>query len=102
MDIRYSTEFGIFEWDSDKNDVNLQKHKINFYDAVNVFADDYAVIYHDPVHSLVEERFKIVGRIGGFRISAVFFTDREEIIRIIPARKATKSEIKEYEHNLPD
>lgn len=102
MDVRYSTDFGIFEWDSDKNESNLQKHKIDFYNAVNVFADDYAVIYHDPEHSIVEDRYKIIGCIAGFRISAVFFTDRDEIIRIISARKATKSEIKEYEQNLPD
>lgn len=100
MDTRYETQYGIFEWDSEKNAANLRKHGMDFYTAAEVFRDERAVIRHDTSHSFEEERFKIVGSVHGICITAVIFTDRNEVTRIISARKATSTEVHDYERNF--
>ena len=97
MNIRHETEYGIFEWNSEKNAINLRKHGLDFYAASEVFRDEYAVVRHDVSHSTEEDRFKIVGCVRGFRIAVVIFTDRNNITRIISARKATNAEVHDYE-----
>jgi len=52
-----------FEWDPDKATQNRRKHGVSFHDAASVFADRLAVTYHDPDHSLSEERFITVGNV---------------------------------------
>ncbi len=91
-----------FEWDEEKNFINIKKHNISFEEAIFVFTDDNAIIMKDAEHSINEERFITIGKIKGFYIIVVVYTDRtinkenEEIIRIISSRYATKKEIKQY------
>ena len=87
-----------FLWDQNKNLANIKKHKISFEEAKTVFFDDNARLIPDPEHSISEERFIILGLINKFRLLIVVHTYKEndEIIRIISARKATKSESKYY------
>lgn len=90
-----------FEWDNNKNIINIKKHKISFEDAIYVFADKNALIMKDEEHSDYEDRFITMGNIKGKFIAVVVHTDRtknsnEEIIRIISARYATKNEINQY------
>lgn len=66
------------EWDEAKNISNKKKHGISFQEAVTVFADEHALLMADPDHSTEEDRFVLMG----FSAS----------MRIISARKATKSE----------
>ena len=70
-----------FEWDNNKNAINIKKHKISFEE---------------------EERFLIIGTTASSKICIVShcYRDDDEIIRIISARKATKSEQSVYEENL--
>lgn len=102
MTERHETAYGIFEWDSDKNIANIRKHKISFVEAAEVFLDPYMIFQHDAAHSLVENRYKIIGSIRQFRLVAVIVTDRSGIVRLISARKATKDEVREYEQAIPD
>jgi len=55
-----------FEWDPDKAAQNRRVHRVSFHEAATVFADPLAVTYHDPDHSISEERFITVGmsRVG--------------------------------------
>ena len=39
--------YGLFEWDEAKNESNIQRHGIDFADAVSVFSDDLAVTVND-------------------------------------------------------
>ena len=39
-----------FEWDDDKNQINIKKHQISFAEAMSVFYDDYAIVFDDPDH----------------------------------------------------
>jgi len=87
-----------FYWDSNKNNTNIKKHKISFEEARTVFFDENARVISDPEHSINEERFIIMGLSFKFNLLIVVHTYKEndEVIRIISARKATKSESKYY------
>ena len=87
-----------FQWDQSKNLANIKKHKISFEEAKTVFFDENARLISDPEHSVKEERFIILGFSIKLKLLIVVHTYKEndEIIRIISARKATKSESKYY------
>ena len=91
-----------FDWDENKNNSNQQKHGVSFDEAKTVFYDDNARLIYDIEHSNTEERFILLGLSSSFRIIVVIHAYRknDEIIRIISARKATKSEIKQYKEKL--
>ena len=84
-----------FEWDEEKNDFNFMKHGIFFEDAIVIFNDSMRVDIFDRKHSLFEDRWKTIGLYGCDMIS-VIYTMRNDIIRIISARKADKKEEEEY------
>jgi len=92
----------IFEWDKNKENQNIIKHKVSFEEAKSVFYDENARIIPDPEHSKKEERFILLGLSIKLRIIVVVhcFRENEEIIRLISARKATKKEINIYKENL--
>lgn len=84
-----------YEWDEDKAASNQSKHRIDFADAVSVFADDAAITIVDEHPD--EERFVTIGMDAFGRILVVVYTWREQRIRLISARKATRHERKQYE-----
>lgn len=87
-----------FEWDENKNRTNQNKHGISFAEAQTVFYDDEALIINDPEHSEEEERFIILGLSNKANLLVVCHCYRasETVIRIISARKATKTESHYY------
>jgi uncharacterized DUF497 family protein len=86
-----------FEWDINKSRLNSRKHGISFEIAKTVFDDPLAGIIDDPIHSYNEERFLIIGYSKDSKLLVVSFTERNNKIRIISARFATKNEKKCYE-----
>ncbi len=84
-----------YQWDDNKAEANLKKHKIDFADAVTVFNDDLAITIADDYPA--EERFATIGIDAIGRIVTVIYTWRGESVRLISARKATKAERREYE-----
>ncbi|MBQ3185506.1 MAG: BrnT family toxin [Bacillota bacterium] len=87
-----------FEWDENKNRINKSKHKVSFEEAKTVFYDEEALVINDPDHSENEERFIILGESSRANLLVVCHCYRisETVIRIISARKATKTETKQY------
>lgn len=87
-----------FEWDENKNRTNQKKHGISFTEAKTVFYDDEALVIDDPEHSEEEERFIILGISNKANLLVVCHCYRasETVIRIISARKATKTESQYY------
>ena len=84
-----------FEWDEDKNRMNIRKHKISFEKAIRVFFDENAVLVADPC--VTEERWDVIGLVD--KVLFVVYTERaENVIRIIPARPAPKQERQGYPH----
>ena len=87
-----------FEWDEQKNKLNIAKHHVSFDEAKTVFADANARIIDDPDHSDDENRFIILGISKKLRLLVVCHCYRtsDEVIRIISARKATRREGANY------
>ena len=87
-----------FEWDENKNKINQRKHGVSFEEAQTVFYDDEALVRDDPDNSDYEERFIILGMSSKANMLVVCHCYRasETVIRIISARKATKTESKYY------
>jgi hypothetical protein len=88
-----------FTWDERKNLSNQEKHAVSFEEAQTVFYDEFARLIHDPEHSEDEDRFILLGFSNQIRMLVVChcYREDEQIIRIISARKANKSEQKMYE-----
>ena len=87
-----------FEWDENKNRINIAKHGISFEEASTVFYDANALLLDDPDHSEREERFLILGisRKAHICIVSHCYRGKDEVIRIISARRATKREMDSY------
>ena len=87
-----------FEWNEEKNLINIKKHNLSFEEAKEAFYDEYALIVYDQDHSDDEDRFYQIGMIKNLNIVTVIFCIRQEdTIRIISARYANKKEIEKYE-----
>ena len=87
-----------FEWDPRKDSANQRKHGVSFEEAQSVFFDENAVQFYDEHHSEQEDRFIMLGLSIRSRNLVVCHCERESgnVIRIISARKATRSERKYY------
>ena len=73
-----------FEWDENKNLINVKKHGISFEKAKEAFFDENRIIRKNVRHSRIEERYFCFGRVDD-KIAAVRFTVRNGNIRIIGA-----------------
>jgi uncharacterized protein len=86
------------EWDSAKNAENFAKHGISFGEASSLLlgAADCMEVF-DRAHSDEEDRFVAIGPIARGIIVVVFTERKEDDIRIISARAATRRERRRYE-----
>jgi uncharacterized DUF497 family protein len=84
-----------FEWDEEKNKINLRKHGISFEEAAVVFSDSMRIEIYDRRHSFYEERWKVFG-LSMLTVLVISCTVINGIIRIFSVRKATKIEEEEY------
>ncbi len=94
-----------FNWDIKKAKNNVLKHEINFERATNIFRDPNALSIPDNEHSENEERWLTIGIDGNgilLIISHTFAEVSETVIkiRIISARKATRTERNQYEEGI--
>ena len=87
-----------FEWDPRKDRSNLEKHGISFAEAQTVFLDERALLIDDPEHSGDEDRFVLMGLSLSLRVLVVCHCYRKggDVIRLISARKADRSERLHY------
>lgn len=83
-----------FEWDEEKNRININKHGISFETAAYVFKDENYIEMYDFEHSINEDRYIAIGMVGDLLF--VVFTERGENIRLISARLATERERRLY------
>ena len=88
-----------FEWDRRKDSANRKKHGVSFTEAKTAFYDENARVIADPDHSDEEYRFILLGLSSQLRLLVVChcYREDEDTIRIISARKATRSEQRAYE-----
>ena len=85
-----------FEWHDAKAEANLQAHGVSFDLAKTVFNDVFAVERLDDREDYGEERFVIIGMAKGHIMLYVAYTERDQRIRIISARRATEREQDDY------
>src|SRR5271169_5184870 len=85
-----------FEWHDAKAEANFEVHGVSFDLAETVFKDPFAVERLDDREDYGEERFVIIGMAEGHVVLFVAYTEREERIRIISARRATQNEQDDY------
>ena len=86
-----------FEWDENKSRSSLKKHGVDFQEGKTVFNDPFAITIYDPDYSESEERYLDIGISSKGRILVVWYTERNDKIRIIGCRKATRFEREQYE-----
>jgi uncharacterized DUF497 family protein len=86
-----------FEWDPKKAALNFRTHGVSFEEAASVFGDPLAGTIPDPLHSTDEPRFVTIGMTPSQRLVVVVHTDRDERVRIISARPATRGEKRKHE-----
>lgn len=90
-----------FEWDENKNKLNKLNHKVTFQQASQIFSDPFCIKRIDDRFDYGEERWQAIGSFQGVVVLLVAYTHRDdndvEIIRLISARKANKTEREEYE-----
>src|SRR5438067_578851 len=87
-----------FTWDPAKARANLTKHGISFDEAETAFSDEDAIVLPDPDHSAEEERFPLIGLSVALRVLVVVHCEPavSGVIRLISARRATRSERGQY------
>jgi uncharacterized DUF497 family protein len=86
-----------FTWDARKDQLNQRKHRISFDTALHVFDDPYHVTTQDREVG-GEPRWQTIGMVGAHNVLLVAHAADDEggAIRIISARKATRTERRIY------
>jgi uncharacterized DUF497 family protein len=91
----------VFDWDSNKNSENIEKHGISFEHAQEIFLDPLHLSILDGRFSYFEERWITMGATKNGEVIVVahqyLVEEPEERIRIVSARRATPRERRQYE-----
>ena len=92
-----------FEWSDRKASDNKREHGVSFEEAKTAFLDENARLIPDPEHSDEEDRFILLGLSIQLRLLLVChcYQEDDDVIRIITARKADRSEQRQYSEYLP-
>jgi uncharacterized DUF497 family protein len=88
-----------FEWDPEKAAANVRRRRVSFNEAATVLQDPLSTTFPDEAHSEGEMRFVTVGVSQRGRLLVVAHTERNDTIRIISARRATRREREFYEQS---
>jgi uncharacterized DUF497 family protein len=85
-----------FEWNDAKAEYNEDVHGVTFDLAEQIFEDPLHVTIHDRFHSDAEDRYVTIGETLFDETLVVVHAERGDRIRIISARRATRSEKRRY------
>jgi len=85
-----------FEWDEANID-HIARHNVTPAESEEVFFDTKNVLDEDIEHSIVEDRFIIIGKTKEGRLLYQVFTKRGNKIRVISARDINKKGVELYE-----
>ena len=94
LDVSYEFNGYHFVWNSEKYQINYQKHNITFEEAATVIVDPYTEYYADDEHVEDDDRFIAIGYSGRLRLLVVChcLRNNDSTFRLISARKATNTE----------
>lgn len=88
----------MFEWDADKEQRNIAKHRLDFRTASRIFLDPFLLEIEDD-RDYKESRWNVIRMVDG-RVLFVTYTERNERIRIISARGAEPHERRKYHDSI--
>ena len=90
------TRYMNFEWDEVKSEACYRERGFDFAYAALAFADPDRIAQQDTRYIYGEDRYQLIGRIDG-RLFVLVYTPRNDVVRIISARKANSREVRRYE-----
>jgi uncharacterized DUF497 family protein len=85
-----------FEWDENKEEINIRKHGVNFNEAQKAFYDENAIDDYDEFHSDEEKRFALIGLSTKRLLFVSYMIRQNTVIRLISARKANQNQERFY------
>lgn len=110
MDDQNTVSFTIagiaFEYNAQKEQINIQKHGISFRTAARVFFDDDYIEEFDSTHSDNEKRYNVIGDVsaGNAKLHAAignvdyFYGETDDILYVVYTERIKKREKgKDYE-----
>jgi len=86
-----------FDWDKGNIDKNKDKHNVSKDECEEAFLNQPARFFDDDIHSKNEKRYGLLGKTNKGRKIVVFFTVRNQKIRVISARDQGIKDRKIYE-----
>jgi uncharacterized DUF497 family protein len=89
-----------YEWDEKKRAANLEKHGLDFVDAINLFKSAELLVVQDDRKDYGERRFIAYGCLNNRVYVVVYVQCRLDGVRLIPLRKANRREVMFYEKAL--
>ena len=84
----------IFEWDDVKRQANLAKHDLDLVRAARIF-DGPTTTNKDGRDDYGETRYQSIGYVGD-DCFVVIWTERDDVIRLISARRGGRRDQKRY------
>ena len=85
----------MFEWDEEKNAINIDKHRVSFDVAKRIF-EGHILTVVDEREDYGEVRKISIGAVDETAVLVVVHTDRNDRIRVISARPASQNERSSY------
>lgn len=89
-----------FEWDEAKRQSSLSRHHLDFHDAEIVFSG-VTFTFADDRFEYGEDRYITLGLLRG-TVVVIAHTERDEVVRVISMRKATRNEQRLYFQGFAD
>lgn len=86
-----------FICDERKRQLNLRKHGVDLLDASGAFFDPFCMSFFDMEHSETEDRYQLLAKTANGKLLFIIYTVKNDIVRLISARKVTKEEARTYE-----
>lgn len=90
-----------FDWDEGNRDKNWIFHRVSTSECEEVFFNLPLLLRPDPVHSITEARYFVLGQTNAGRYLFIAFTVRNDKIRVISARDMSKKERAAYGETNP-
>ena len=88
-----------FEWDAAKNQANIRKHRVSFETAQRIF-EGPVLTWFDDRKDYDEDRYISIGKVESAAVIVVAHTGRDDRIRLISARPASRKERQAYHERI--
>ncbi len=86
-----------FDWDGGNSNKNKIKHNVEDKECEEIFTNQPIRIFDDEVHSKNEKRYGALGKTNEGRKLVIFFTVRNNKLRVVSARSQGKKDKTLYE-----